>query len=673
MTDAATLLLIALLAMLAMARRERALDVLLGYEDPRPLARFRVALASLLLVNAVSLHLSGELLYSDAGLLTTAGARYTHALSQFDDVLTPGRWTLLKYPLGTSWSLLHFWDSPLAVQLHFATLYAALLGLLVGKWTTVSKWSALALYLSTWSRNFLPFAGEQVLTISLLLLCFSDCGAACSLDARATPLRPIPRWPRVLLALQLILIYFANAVAKDGATWMNGQGVHYALTNHLHARWAVRAHAGELAPALWAASHLTLALEFGFALTVIHTLRSIPGPRARPTLGTRALAVAAAAVGAYLFAAVYRPATELGAAPWVWLSLGAGAGLVVCLALETPVGARLLATVSAPRLWIPFGLLFHLGLFATLSVDVLALSPAALYLLLDNGAPELSRARSRSADARVLTPLELLVYLAGSGAVIAAAPEAWPWLTLAAASLLIARAWRRRVPRRRVLAPAFCTVHVAAALLYALPHERPRTPAVTAISRPFATWTSFTRTYQDWMMYAPDPPTQEAFVYVFGIDARGRRASIVQSPNAPDSTRRPILGRHKREKSFRMSAARPWARPWLARYACLRGGPQVERVELVRRTVPALAFGASETDEAWARRAQREAQDTTLLAFRCADLLHPPNESRLLAWQPRSGAPSPVPWHILLIGLWIVARRCIRREAGAPEPVSSTT
>ncbi|MEZ4427632.1 MAG: hypothetical protein R3A51_08105 [Nannocystaceae bacterium] len=230
MITGASLTLLALLATLALLRRERVLAVLLGAIDPRPLARFRVAIGCLLLINAVSLHAHGELLFSNEGLLSTVGGRFGSARAQFDDLVTPGLATLLKYPAGTSWSLLHFWDPPLAVHLHFALLYLACLGLILGKWTGVAKWTALVVYLAIWARDDLSFSGERVLTVSLLLLCLSDCGAALSLDARDRPLRPIPRWPQVLLVLQLIPIYLGNAIARTDLTWLDGHAVHYAVT-----------------------------------------------------------------------------------------------------------------------------------------------------------------------------------------------------------------------------------------------------------------------------------------------------------------------------------------------------------------------------------------------------------------------------------------------------------
>ena len=50
MITGASLTLLALLATLALLRRERVLAVLLGVIDPRPLARFRVAIGCLLLI-----------------------------------------------------------------------------------------------------------------------------------------------------------------------------------------------------------------------------------------------------------------------------------------------------------------------------------------------------------------------------------------------------------------------------------------------------------------------------------------------------------------------------------------------------------------------------------------------------------------------------------------------
>ena len=71
--------------------------------------------------------------------------------------------------------------------------------------------------------------------------------------------------------------------------------------------------------------------------------------------------------------------------------------------------------------------------------------------------------------------------------------------------------------------------------------------------------------------------------------------------------------------------------------------------------LPALGYGVSETDNEWRLRAAREAEDRVLLSFRCADLLEASAPGQLIAWQTRRGTPSLVPWHLLLIGMWVVA------------------
>ncbi|MCA9693498.1 MAG: HTTM domain-containing protein [Myxococcales bacterium] len=656
MITGASLTLLALLATLALLRRERVLAVLLGAIDPRPLARFRVAIGCLLLINAVSLHAHGELLFSNEGLLSTVGGRFGSARAQFDDLVTPGLATLLKYPAGTSWSLLHFWDPPLAVHLHFALLYLACLGLILGKWTGVAKWTALVVYLAIWARDDLSFSGERVLTVSLLLLCLSDCGAALSLDARDRPLRPIPRWPQVLLVLQLIPIYLGNAIAKDGSTWLDGHAVHYAVTTSQHGRWPLHARAAELAPLLWLANHFTLIVEFGLGLTALWWLSTLPGPRSRLTRAERIVVVIIAAVSALLLSHAYAPIERLALPPALWLAAGALLGALAIVSLRTPFFRRLFAAVASPRLWIPCGLLLHVGVALTLSVDVLAVSPVALYLLLDRGEPALAESPSRAGEARLLSLPMWFASLVGAALVLVVAPRLWPWAALICAVGLIARARARGVSRRALVIPAFCAFHCAGALLMTLPRDEPPTPAWRAVAAPHLRWMALTRTPQVWNMYAPTPAVSvaERFLSVRGVDPSGRRSVVLQSPEAPSSPRRPWLGRQKYERPLRLIAGeRRWPRPWLARYLCLRDST-LAQVILTRRSMPPTPFGVSESTTERARRFEREAVEVDLYSYECARA-RDPTRDHARAPERRRGRQSETPWHLLLIGLWLLA------------------
>ncbi len=672
MADLFTLVFVALLGALALLKRERVLDVLLGYEDPRPLGRFRVALGAFLLFNIVSLHILGEYLFSSAGLLTTAGARFVEARAQFDDLLTPGVWTLLKYPAGIEWSPLHFWDSPLAVHLHFAALYVACLGLITGTRTTLAKWSTLALYFSLWSRNDLAWGGEQVLMIALVMLCFSDCGAAYSIDARDQPLRSVPRWPRVLLVLQLIPVYLANAIAKDGGSWIFGHAVHYSVTGNNFGRWPLTEYARELTPVFWLATHLTLYLEFCFALVVVRTLAELPGRRAPPRWASRVVVVLLAAFGGALFAHDYEPAAHFGVTEDMGMLLGIAAALGVRRILATRRGWRAFELVSSRRLWIPLGLLFHVGVFATMSVGVFVLATASYYLLLDNGDPALARDREPEARARALSIVELLLYFAGSAVVLVFAPRLWPWLTIACALLLITRARRRGVGRRRLMIPALCVVHLSGALLWVLPRARPFTPARAALFEPIYTWIQFSNTIQHWRLFAPDAPRDDTYLVVLGIDHEGRRTQLFATPAIPTATHRPVLSRAKREKLLRtVGQRRPDARSWLARQVCLEAGPEIEQVLVARRKLRLLPLGEGETIAQRRARFERASTLHELASYACDDVR---DDATLLAGDRRRGAPTKPPWHLLLVALWGIGWRALPvHEARGAEPSDAPT
>ncbi|MCA9714503.1 MAG: hypothetical protein KC468_07430, partial [Myxococcales bacterium] len=582
------------------------LDVLLAYEDPRPMGRFRVAIALLVAMSAFSMHQSAAFLFSSAGLLTTEGARAIAARGQFDDVIQPGLWTLLQYPAGTSWSSLHFWDSPLAVHLHLALLYVACLGLALGTWTRYAKWAAFVVYSALWSRNMLSFGGEQVLFIALLMLCLSDCGAACSLDARGRPLRAIPRWPRVLLVLQLIPIYLGNALAKDGLTWIKGHAVHFAATTSACGRFALWERADALAPVFWLANHLTLYFEFGFALVVLRALAELSGPTRPPTRASRAVVLALCGLAGALFVHDYAPVVRLGVPEVFGLLGGVAIAIVARRALATALGRRVFSWVSAPRLWIPLGVLFHVGVFAALSVDVFVLATAAYYLLLTGGDPALTRPRP-ALPARALELVDVVGVLIASGLVLAFTPWLWAPMMIACLVAMIARARARGVPRRAVLVPAFCALHVAGALLWCLPREPALTDARARVTRPFTAWIKLTHGYQSWQMFAPNTSTREGFLVALGETDDGSIAPIFEIPATPTADERPVLGREKREKILRRLA---WesdaaARPWFARYLCREAPPELRAVSLARRSFAALPFGARESTEARRRRFER--------------------------------------------------------------------
>lgn len=65
-------------------------------------------------------------------------------------------------------------------------------------------------------------SSDELLTNGLFLLMFSGCGEVWSIDARRRggDARPVPAWPRRLLVLQLVILYFMTALQKVSSSWI---------------------------------------------------------------------------------------------------------------------------------------------------------------------------------------------------------------------------------------------------------------------------------------------------------------------------------------------------------------------------------------------------------------------------------------------------------------------
>ena len=66
-------------------------------------------------------------------------------------------------------------------------------------------------------------SSDELLINVLFLLALSGCGSAWSIDAwRAGVERDVPAWPRRVLIVQLVLIYFMTALQKVSSSWVPG-------------------------------------------------------------------------------------------------------------------------------------------------------------------------------------------------------------------------------------------------------------------------------------------------------------------------------------------------------------------------------------------------------------------------------------------------------------------
>ncbi|GAA1736990.1 HTTM domain-containing protein [Aeromicrobium alkaliterrae] len=124
---------------------------------------------------------------------------------------------------------------------------------------------------------------EDVVRLVLFYLCFSDSGAAASLDARRRRRldRPTPsrEWVTILLnnaavvliAHQIVMIYVGSALWKfDGSVWIDGTAVYYPLQVHQYSPWL-----GELgwlyewSPFVHLASWSAMVIQLGFPLLLL--------------------------------------------------------------------------------------------------------------------------------------------------------------------------------------------------------------------------------------------------------------------------------------------------------------------------------------------------------------------------------------------------------------------
>jgi hypothetical protein len=260
-------------AALAGVHREALARWWLSAEDPRPLALFRIVFALLLIGEIVGLCDHWRFFFTDEGLFSADDAQEIYAAAQFagygdgHDGDPRGFFDLagfVQHLRGAKFSLLYFWDSPLAFGVHLAALLLAVLALLFGAFTRLAALLGFVLFNSLLYRNEIFWEGtEMVYRCYFAYLVVGRAGHAWSVDnwrrcrrlaARGQlslpsgpgagaglapcPAHPrglsaiyrrIPVWPRRLMMLQLAAIYCFTGVVKNGAIWRAGDALYYAL------------------------------------------------------------------------------------------------------------------------------------------------------------------------------------------------------------------------------------------------------------------------------------------------------------------------------------------------------------------------------------------------------------------------------------------------------------
>ncbi len=149
------------------------------------MAALRIGFTLVAIVGVLEPVLERRWLFSDEGMLLSAGAREYMAQGAlagygeagFEGVA--GWWHYLGSGMATP---LHFWDSPAVIDAWCAVLMLALVGLLVGWQTRVCGVLALVLYVGLLRRNEAFWGGEQVYCCGLFMLAAARCGYAYSVD-----------------------------------------------------------------------------------------------------------------------------------------------------------------------------------------------------------------------------------------------------------------------------------------------------------------------------------------------------------------------------------------------------------------------------------------------------------------------------------------------------------
>jgi len=232
--------------------RERLRDFYLTL-DLRSLALFRVALALLLLQDAIALWPDIGAFFTDNGVLP-ADAPWPRAGGPF-------HYSVLD-PLGTT----------AAVRVAFAAGMLSHLALLVGYRTRIAQVVSFVFFTSVVNRNpLLSHGAEAALTVLCLWGLFLPLGARGSLDARRArsrdpgvppATRSAPSLAAIAYVIQIGLIYLSTAAAKTGPAWHEGTAVYYALHLDLFTTPAgLRVGESPLA-LLRVMSHVTYALEW---------------------------------------------------------------------------------------------------------------------------------------------------------------------------------------------------------------------------------------------------------------------------------------------------------------------------------------------------------------------------------------------------------------------------
>ncbi len=266
------------LAMFFIAHRESWRKLWLRVDDPRPMAAMRIVFGLCALCNINGLWELFGYLFTDEGIFSTDIAQHYRARSQFagfgDGTADTEPWGFFSFGAffewleGPNYSLLLFDSSPKFFWSYLVVFEVVMLMFIVGFKTQWTKWIAWFLFMGIILRNTLFWeATENVYQVFFFYLCLSRCGEAWSVDnwlrcrklrkqgrlstakgpgkgagalvedGGAEPksrllepiYRPIPGWPRLLVLLNVAVLYCATGTLKNGPRWNQGNAFYYAF------------------------------------------------------------------------------------------------------------------------------------------------------------------------------------------------------------------------------------------------------------------------------------------------------------------------------------------------------------------------------------------------------------------------------------------------------------
>ncbi len=300
--------------------------------DIRTLGLARIYIALLLLFDLTRRSLEMSIWYFESGLLPNS--------------------MLAEHPLRPwAYSFLYYVSSDTGVRLAFVLIALVYLALLFGVFTRFAQVLAAICLISLQVRvDFLSNGGDFVFCNLLVWTAFLPLGSAFSFDAwrkkkRNTPTEsPIASWTVLVVTLQLAVIYFFNAIHKNGETWSDGTAVYWLAQQERIVTWF----------GLWMRQNLPLwvfqAMTYGSLVLEYLLPILILSPWGRPWTRRAAIAgiwglhlgiAAVANVGSFSLVMIAYSMFLVSAEDWEWLRgklvalRGSNAPAVAALTLPT--------------------------------------------------------------------------------------------------------------------------------------------------------------------------------------------------------------------------------------------------------------------------------------------------------------------------------------------------